>query len=137
MRNFLEWHLGRHGGVGIIAAGGIEQNGRRSDRFFGRLMAALEARRIHGIATKKLRVTTSLGDCLYACLASFGVATDYGYLGTGLGHGLGTGAAEGTSGTDHHGDFISEIEHAHKRGRMRDGFPVEKKITVGARGCAR
>ena len=73
-------------------------------------MAGLETVRTHGVAGEKLRGSASVGNFHHARFAAFSVAAHHSDLRAGLGHRGCAGAAEGTSGADHYGYFISQVK---------------------------
>ena len=99
-------HLRRDGGIGIIAAGSIEQYRRCAERLGHCLVAGLETVRIHGVAGEKLRGSAGFGDFLNACLTAFGAPAHHGNFRPSLSHCHGTSPAEGAGGADHHSYFI-------------------------------
>ena len=89
----------------VVAAGGVDENGRRTQGGFEFFVCFPQAAARHRVGRKELGGAAGLADRGHPGLAAFLVAAEHGHLGAGRSQTLRQAAAEHTRASNDDGDF--------------------------------
>lgn len=107
--------FGGDGDLGVVAAGGVDEDGRHAEGFFDGATSAGKAGAVDGVGGKKFGGMACLANGVDARAAAFLVAADDGDAGARRGEALRERAAEHAGRADDNRDFggqIKKIAHA-------------------------
>src|SRR5262245_302459 len=99
--------VGRDGDPGIVAAGGVDENGGRAELRFEPLMRLGETATRNGVRGKERSLAALRLDRFRARLAAFFVAAEHGDFGAGSSEAFRQRAAQYASRADDNGGFVS------------------------------